>query len=67
MANDQAARIKSQIHSSNINKRGNVKKSLAKKEDKLEVGPLILGVFLFVVVGSAIFQIINAATGAKEI
>jgi len=63
MANDQTARLKSQIYESNINKRGNVKKSLTKKGDKLEVGPIVLGVFLFVVIGSAIFQIINAASG----
>eukprot|EP00331_Platyophrya_macrostoma_P022071 CAMPEP_0176442196 /NCGR_PEP_ID=MMETSP0127-20121128/21666_1 /TAXON_ID=938130 /ORGANISM="Platyophrya macrostoma, Strain WH" /LENGTH=66 /DNA_ID=CAMNT_0017827153 /DNA_START=53 /DNA_END=253 /DNA_ORIENTATION=+ len=62
MANDQTMRIKSQIHDQNINKRGKVAKSLTKKEEKFAVGPVLLGVFLFVVVGSAIFQMLNAAT-----
>ena len=34
-----------------------------KKGDKFPVGPMLLGFFLFIVVGSAIFQILNTATG----
>ena len=63
-------RLKSDIHKSNINKRGISRKIpcgiinlsfqifnifLKKKEDKFPVGPVLLGVFLFVVVGSGFF------------
>jgi hypothetical protein len=47
-------KIKSEIHSANIDKRGNVKKSLTyilrliSEEVADEVGPIMLGVFLFV-------------------
>jgi len=41
----------------NINKRGNV--ATTKKEEKLSVGPVVIGIFLFVVVGSALVQIIR--------
>ena len=58
--------VKNRASEENINKRGAVKKSLIviiiiknnikinyqKKEDKTPVGPLLLGIFLFVVVGS---------------
>ena len=33
-----------------------------KKENKFPVGPALLGFFLFIVVGSAVFQILNMAT-----
>ena len=46
----------------NVDKRGQVPPSLSKKEDKFPVGPVLLGFFLFVVVGSALFQILNTAT-----
>eukprot|EP00331_Platyophrya_macrostoma_P029057 CAMPEP_0176453850 /NCGR_PEP_ID=MMETSP0127-20121128/29511_1 /TAXON_ID=938130 /ORGANISM="Platyophrya macrostoma, Strain WH" /LENGTH=66 /DNA_ID=CAMNT_0017842843 /DNA_START=59 /DNA_END=259 /DNA_ORIENTATION=- len=62
MANDQTMRIRSQLHDQNIDKRGKVPKSRVKKEEKFAVGPVLLGVFLFVVVGSALFQMLNAAT-----
>lgn len=55
-------KMKNEAHSKNIEKRGNVPTSLNKKEDKFPVGPLLLGFFLFVVVGSALFQILNTAT-----
>ena len=66
-------KLKSEAHMKNIQKRGNVAKSLTvnifftkfnsifkkinyffnqKKEDKMPVGPVLLGVFLFVIVGS---------------
>lgn len=59
---DRHMKMKNEAHSKNIEKRGNVPTSLNKKEDKFPVGPLLLGFFLFVVVGSALFQILNTAT-----
>jgi Ribosome associated membrane protein RAMP4 len=55
-------KAKSETYNQNINNRGNVPASLVKKEDKFPVGPVLLGFFLFVVVGSALFQILNTAT-----
>ncbi|PFH31285.1 putative ribosome associated membrane protein RAMP4 [Besnoitia besnoiti] len=45
----------------NITKRGNVPDSRIRSENSYPVGPLILALFLFVVVGSAILQIIFSA------
>ena len=64
---------KSETYRKNIEKRGNVPNSITvsdilfniieqKKGDKFPVGPVLLGFFLFIVVGSAIFQILNMAT-----
>jgi len=44
----------------NITKRGTVTQS-QKKESMPPVGPIVLGFFLFVVVGSALLQVIRAA------
>jgi len=43
----------------NITKRGTVQ--VQKKENMPPVGPIVLGFFLFVVVGSALLQVIRAA------
>ncbi|EER13472.1 stress associated endoplasmic reticulum protein, putative, partial [Perkinsus marinus ATCC 50983] len=51
--------LRSEQFEQNINRRG--KASQGKKKDKYPVGPWVLGLFLFVVVGSAVFQIIAAA------
>lgn len=59
---DRQMKFKSETYSKNVEKRGNVASSLVKKEDKFPVGPVLLGFFLFVVVGSALFQILNTAT-----
>jgi len=67
---------KNEAYRKNIDKRGNVPNSITvsilykiilynknrKKGDKFPVGPALLGFFLFIVVGSAIFQILNMAT-----
>ena len=65
---------KSETYRKNIDKRGNVPNSISvrnniyliiklqKKGDKFPVGPALLGFFLFIVIGSAIFQILNMAT-----
>jgi len=42
----------------NITKRGAVKTSLNPKEEGSPVGPYLLALFVFVVCGSAIFEII---------
>lgn len=55
-------KAKSETYNANVDKRGQVPASLNKKEDKFPVGPVLLGFFLFVVVGSALFQILNTAT-----
>jgi hypothetical protein len=61
---DRKLKAKSEAYNKNVEKRGNVPSSLVKKEDKFPVGPVLLGFFLFVVVGSALFQILNAATNS---
>ncbi|CAD6193767.1 unnamed protein product [Caenorhabditis auriculariae] len=45
----------------NITQRGKVAKSLKPSEDKYPVAPWLIGLFVFVVVGSAIFEIIRSA------
>lgn len=42
----------------NVTKRGNVKTTLNPQEEKSPVGPYLLALFIFVVCGSAIFEII---------
>lgn len=51
--------IKSDQHAKNINRRGHL--SAAKQERKYKVGPFMLGIFVFVVIGSAVVQIISSA------
>ncbi|KAL1808834.1 hypothetical protein DCAR_0728358 [Daucus carota subsp. sativus] len=46
----------------NITKRGAVPETVSKKGEKYPVGPILLGFFVFVVVGSSLFQIIRTAT-----
>ena len=57
----------SQRHNSNINKRGNVPDSIAGKKGSVTVGPVMLGFFLFVVVGSALLQIIKTASSGESL
>jgi len=52
-------RLQNDKHSKNITARGNVPKSLKDKEEKGTVAPWLLGLFLFVVCGSAIFEIVQ--------
>lgn len=56
------ANAKTSKFQQNVFKRGAVDTSTSKKDKKLPVGPLMLGFFLFVVVGSALLQIIRTAT-----
>ncbi|KAK9080554.1 hypothetical protein SSX86_000312 [Deinandra increscens subsp. villosa] len=46
----------------NIKKRGSVPETSTKKKDSYPVGPIVLGFFIFVVIGSSLFQIIRTAT-----
>ncbi|KAL3742298.1 hypothetical protein ACJRO7_017733 [Eucalyptus globulus] len=46
----------------NITRRGSVPEASSKKGNDLPVGRIVLGFFVFVVVGSSLFQIIRTAT-----
>ncbi|KAG7647693.1 Stress-associated endoplasmic reticulum protein, partial [Arabidopsis thaliana x Arabidopsis arenosa] len=46
----------------NILKRGFVPETTTKKGKDYPVGPILLGFFVFVVIGSSLFQIIRTAT-----
>ncbi|KNA18290.1 hypothetical protein SOVF_071980 [Spinacia oleracea] len=46
----------------NIKKRGLVAETTTKKGNSYPVGPVLLGFFVFVVIGSSLFQIIRTAT-----
>ncbi|KAK8659496.1 hypothetical protein V6N13_029696 [Hibiscus sabdariffa] len=46
----------------NITKRGAVPETNTKKGNDYPVGPVLLGFFVFVVIGSSLFQIIRTAT-----
>eukprot|EP01007_Sphenomonas_quadrangularis_P001964 NODE_3121_length_489_cov_236.484091_g2706_i0.p2 GENE.NODE_3121_length_489_cov_236.484091_g2706_i0~~NODE_3121_length_489_cov_236.484091_g2706_i0.p2 ORF type:complete len:92 (+),score=28.44 NODE_3121_length_489_cov_236.484091_g2706_i0:32-277(+) len=59
MGTPRNIRAKVEKHSKGIERRGEVKET----KSKIPVGPVVLGVLLFVVIGSALLQIIaNART-----
>ncbi|XP_055922435.1 stress-associated endoplasmic reticulum protein 2 [Eupeodes corollae] len=60
MAPPQRMRIANEKASKNVVMRGNVPKSSKVKESQYPVGPWLLALFIFVVCGSAIFQIIQS-------
>uniref|UniRef100_A0A673FY13 Stress-associated endoplasmic reticulum protein n=1 Tax=Sinocyclocheilus rhinocerous TaxID=307959 RepID=A0A673FY13_9TELE len=62
MVAKQRIRMANEKHSKNITQRGNVAKTLVRLsfEEKYPVGPWLLALFVFVVCGSAIFQIIQS-------
>ncbi|CAH0767647.1 unnamed protein product [Bemisia tabaci] len=60
MAPKQRMRIANEKASKNVTQRGNVPKSSKPLDDKYPVGPWLLALFVFVVCGSAIFQIIQS-------
>lgn len=64
MANDQQMRLKNQKHH-----QSSLDKSLRppKKEESSPVGPWLIGVFLFVILGSTIFQMINTGASTDDI
>jgi len=49
----------SEKNAKNVTKRGNVSKS-SKKDDNYPVSPELIALFVFVVIGSAFFQIIQS-------
>lgn len=53
---------KSQKFQKNIVRRGSVPETTVKKGPDYPVGPVLLGFFIFVVIGSSLFQIIRTAT-----
>ncbi|KAM4628004.1 stress-associated endoplasmic reticulum protein 1-like [Polymixia lowei] len=56
----QRIRMANEKHSKNITLRGNVAKSTRNMGEDKGVGPWLLALFIFVVCGSAIFQIIQS-------
>ncbi|KAK9173780.1 Stress-associated endoplasmic reticulum protein [Cryptosporidium meleagridis] len=60
MAQSRFTKLKGELYEKNIDKRGNV--SSSKKKSGYPVGPFVLGLFIFVVIGSAIIQMIVSAT-----
>ncbi|XP_008483442.1 stress-associated endoplasmic reticulum protein 2-like [Diaphorina citri] len=60
MAPKQRMRIANEKASKNVTLRGNVPKTSKPQEEKYPVGPWLLALFVFVVCGSAIFQIIQS-------
>lgn len=47
-------------------KRGTVTSRAKDSDNKAGVGPIVLGVLVFVIIGSALFQIINNALNASR-
>ncbi|CAN0264285.1 unnamed protein product [Pylaiella littoralis] len=59
-------RLASEKHLQNIHRRGSVPKGkIENKNSGYSVGPCLLFFFLFVVVGSTVFQILKVASGSK--
>ena len=59
MAATTRLRKANEKNAKNINSRGNVSKT-SKKEDNYPVSPELLGLFIFVVIGSSVFQIVQS-------
>jgi len=55
----QRMKVANEKHNKNITMRGNVTK-VGAEETKSPVGPWLLGLFIFVVCGSAVFQLIQS-------
>ncbi|KAK9505031.1 hypothetical protein O3M35_009181 [Rhynocoris fuscipes] len=60
MAPKQRMRFANEKASKNVTLRGNVPKSTKAADEKYPVGPWLLALFVFVVCGSAVFQIIQS-------
>ncbi|KAG7225952.1 hypothetical protein INR49_018553 [Caranx melampygus] len=60
MVAKQRIRMANEKHSKNITQRGNVVRSTRNMGEDKGVGPWLLALFIFVVCGSAIFQIIQS-------
>ncbi|CAF3707255.1 unnamed protein product [Rotaria sordida] len=59
-ANHSKRKRANEVHSARVTQRGNVPKSTKQVDTKTPVGPWLLALFVFVVVGSAVFQIIQS-------
>jgi len=59
-ANHSKRKRANEVHSSRVTQRGNVPKTTKQVDGKTPVGPWLLALFVFVVVGSAVFQIIQS-------
>ncbi len=59
-ANQSKRKRAVEVHNKKVTQRGNVPKSSKQVEAKTPVGPWLLALFVFVVVGSAVFQIIQS-------
>ncbi|RWS24872.1 putative ribosome-attached membrane protein 4-like protein [Leptotrombidium deliense] len=60
MVRSQKMKVANEKASKNVTQRGNVPKTSKALEEKTPVGPWLLALFVFVVCGSAIFQIIQS-------
>ncbi|CAG2101727.1 unnamed protein product, partial [Medioppia subpectinata] len=60
MVRSQKMRVANEKASKNVQNRGNVPKTTKAADEKYPVGPWMLALFVFVVCGSAIFQIIQS-------
>jgi len=63
MALMQRMKVANEKAAKNIVNRGNVPKTTRTGEENYPVGPWLLGLFIFVVCGSAVFQIIQSIRG----
>jgi len=59
MATTPRMRKANEKSAKNITKRGNVSKT-SKKDEQYPVSPELLALFIFVVIGSAVFQIVQS-------
>uniref|UniRef100_A0A915P976 Ribosome associated membrane protein RAMP4 n=2 Tax=Meloidogyne TaxID=189290 RepID=A0A915P976_9BILA len=57
MAPKQRMNVANQAFSKNVVSRGNVAKSMKPEQNKYAAAPWLIGVFVFVVCGSAIFEV----------
>jgi len=55
----QRMKVANDAYSKNVETRGKVAKSLKPAEDKSPAAPWLIGLFVFVVCGSAIFEIVR--------
>jgi len=58
------AKLRNKQFQSNVTKRGNVKQT-ERKESSSNLGPWMIGFFLFVVVGSGVFQLFQTLTASS--
>ncbi|CAA9986658.1 ribosome associated membrane protein, putative [Plasmodium knowlesi strain H] len=65
MASNRKISQKVDAFDNNITQRGNVPTSLVKKGKKHPVGPILLVIFIFVVIGSVFIQILSMIQKSK--